>query len=377
MIKKKPIPLPKEKQEVLDKALQFLKEKQSKLIGYPCSTDFDFSEIYPFLSFPLNNVGDPFHESSYGLNTRSFEVEVLNWYADLLKAPKNEWWGYVNNGGTEGNLYGLYLARELYPNGIVYYSESTHYSVSKNLQLLRMPHILIRSQENGEIDYEHLSKIVNINNNTPAIFFANVGTTMTEAIDDIPKAKEIFNQHQTPYYIHVDAALSGITLPFIENPPAFDFSSGIHSISCSGHKFLGSSLPCGVVLVQKHAVSHISKSIEYVATLDTTITGSRNAISPLVLWETIHKYGLEGLRKRVQNCLKMVEYVIEELGEIGVESWRNPYAITAVFPKPSQKILDKWFMAVADGISHIICVPSTTKEVIDEFVNDMKTELKK
>ena len=34
--------------------------------------------------------------------------------------PK-ETWGYCTNGGTEGNMYGLFLAREIYPKGIVYY----------------------------------------------------------------------------------------------------------------------------------------------------------------------------------------------------------------------------------------------------------------
>ena len=37
-------------------------------------------------------------------------------------------------------------------------------------------------------------------------------------------------------------------------------------------------------------------SIEYVGTLDTTIPGSRNAFTPLMLWYAFHTVGEEGIR---------------------------------------------------------------------------------
>ena len=53
-------------------------EKQtSTFVGYPCSQDFDYSEITPLLRFSLNNVGDPFGESIYRQNTFAFEREVI------------------------------------------------------------------------------------------------------------------------------------------------------------------------------------------------------------------------------------------------------------------------------------------------------------
>jgi len=105
-------------------------------IGYPIAQDFDYSALFPLLKLPLNNVGDLFIASTYDLNSRSIEMEVLQFFTQLFNAPQHNWWGYVTNGGSEGNLYGLYVARELYPEGIVYYSEATHYSVQKNIQLL-------------------------------------------------------------------------------------------------------------------------------------------------------------------------------------------------------------------------------------------------
>ncbi|MGL4603719.1 MAG: hypothetical protein ACRCU9_06195 [Iodobacter sp.] len=100
-------------------------------LGYPCANDLDYSCLFRFMQFPINNEGDPFQSSTYRLATREIEQEVIHFFAELFNAPVNDYWGYVTNGGTEGNLYGLYLARELHPNGIVYFSEETHYSVAK------------------------------------------------------------------------------------------------------------------------------------------------------------------------------------------------------------------------------------------------------
>src|SRR5690606_16787384 len=222
---------------------------------------------------------------TWRVDSSALEREVVEYFARLMRAPGDDWWGYVTNGGSEGNLYGLYLARELHPNGIVYFSEETHYSVSKNLHLLNMRHIMIRAQDNGEIDYDDLYETLKIHRDKPPIIFANIGTTMTEAKDDIAKIRGMLEKlaiHQ--YYIHSDAALYGPVAPFVNPKPAFDFADGADSIAISGHKFIGSPIPCGIVLARKRHVDRIARSIAYIGCLDTTITGSRNGLTPVFLW---------------------------------------------------------------------------------------------
>ncbi len=123
----------------LDELYESIQRESGTFVGYPCTGHIDYSDLYRFLRYPINNVGDPYAPSTYRVNTKEIEREVLSWFADLTHADKGTYWGYVTNGGTEGNLYGLYLARELMPEGMVYYCEETHYSVSKNLRLLKMP----------------------------------------------------------------------------------------------------------------------------------------------------------------------------------------------------------------------------------------------
>lgn len=342
-------------------------------IGYPISKDFDFSEVMPFLKYPINNVGDPFENSINKVKTHELEREVVGFFAKLFRADPNDYWGYVTNGGSESNLYGLYLARELYPKGMVYYSESTHYSIRKNIHLLNIPSIVIRSQENGEIDYTDLENTLRINRDKPAIILANFGTTMKEAKDDVSKIKTILRSLAIQdSYIHCDGALSGSYGPFIEPRVPFDFMDGADSISISGHKFIGSPIPSGVIITKRSNRDRIAKGISYIGSLDTTITGSRNGHCPLFLWYALKKMGVEGLRQRFQNSLEVAAYCETRLNEIGIPAWRNPNAITVVFPKVADTIIAKWQLATQETISHIICMPSVTKNQIDELISDIQ-----
>ena len=72
-----------------------IEEEKKTFIGYPVNCDFDYSELFDILSIPLNNVGDPFCSSYYGLDSRELECEVLNWFADLHNFPPDNFWGYV------------------------------------------------------------------------------------------------------------------------------------------------------------------------------------------------------------------------------------------------------------------------------------------
>lgn len=363
-------------QQQLDALLEQVKLNTDHFMGYPVAKDFDFEPLMPFLSYPMNNLGDPFVASTYAVGSREMEKEVVGFFAELFRAETEDWWGYVTNGGSEGNLYGLYLARELHPKGMVYYSEATHYSVQKNLHLLNMPNIVISTQAHGEIDYEDLENTIRMNRHMPVIMMANIGTTMTEARDDIGKIKAIFKKLAIKhYYIHADGALSGSYSSFIEPRPAFDFADGADSIAISGHKFFGSPMPCGVVVVKKSNRDRIARSVAYIGSVDTTITGSRNGHSPLFLWYTLKKHGVEGLRERARHGLAVAAYAEQQLKAIGIAAWRNPNAITVNFPEPCAKIRQKWQLAAENGWSHVICMPNVTELQIDALVREIEESM--
>jgi histidine decarboxylase len=341
-------------------------------VGYPCSQDYDYSEIVPLLRFSLNNVGDPFGESLYRENTFAFEREVVGFFQKHLRAAAGETWGYVTSGGTEGNLYGLYLGREIHPDGVVYYSEHTHYSAAKLVRVLGARSIMIRGQDNGEIDYEDLRETLKIHRDVPPIILANIGTTMHGAVDDLGKIRSMLKELAiTRFYIHADAALSGMILPWVENSQPFGFDADVDSISVSGHKFIGCPMPCGVVLARRRHVDRVARSVEYVGCMDTTIAGSRNAFSPLILWSAIQRRGETGLRQRAEECFALADYAIAKFREFGIKAWRHRNSVTVVFPRPGQEVMAGWQIAPSRDIAHIITLPHVTRAMIDGVVADV------
>ena len=339
--------------------------------GYPVNPNFDYSALYPLLAFPANNVGDPFGYSRYQMNTHDTEREVVREIADLMRLPADEAWGYVTSGGTEGNMYGIYVGREMLRDPVAYFSQDTHYSVLKILHVLNIRNIMIRSQPNGEMDYDDLRESIRINRDSPALVVANIGTTMKGAVDDLDRIRDILEELALPrYYIHADAALSGMILPFVDDPQPFGFDSGVDSIAISGHKMIGSPLPCGVAVTKREYTAQIGRAIEYVGVLDTTLLGSRNAFTPMVIWYSLNKHGREGFRRIVAGMLDTAEYAARQFNANGIPAWRAKNSVTVVFPRPSPYVLFQWQLAPLEDIAHLITMPHVTRDMVDQVIAD-------
>jgi histidine decarboxylase len=145
------------------------------------------------------------------------------------------------------------------------------------LRLLNLDAVRIRTDHWGEIDYDDLTKQLDRLRHRPAMVVATIGTTMTEAVDDVRRISAILdNLAIRDRFIHADAALSGIPLALLDphQRPGFDFADGADSISASGHKFIGSPMPCGIVVVRASHRDRVVHTGEYTASPDATISGS-------------------------------------------------------------------------------------------------------
>lgn len=372
--------LSKTDQKTIDDFYQHCKTNQYTTLGYPVAADFNYQDIDKFWQFSINNCGDWAEGSNYCLNTFQFEKEVMEYFCDKFRIPFSEAWGYVTNGGTEGNMYGCYLAREIFPDGILYFSKDTHYSVAKIVRLLRIEHRVVNSLPNGEIDYEDLKKQIESNGRANPIIFANIGTTMHGATDNILKIQQLLAElkfSREDYYLHADAAFHGMILPFVDHPQPFTFADGIDSMSVSGHKMLGAPIPCGIVLTKKSYVDNVSVEVDYIAAVDKTITGSRNGITPLMLWKAIKNTSEEEKELRVKRCLRLAEYAVERLQQKGVPAWCNKNSLTVVFPTPSENIWRKYGLATSDNFSHLITVGHVleNRALLDQLIDDIALDI--
>jgi histidine decarboxylase len=200
---------------------------------------------------------------------------------------------------------------------------------------------------------------------------------MHGAVDDLARIRAILKELAiTRCYIHADAALSGMILPWVADPQPFGFDAGVDSVSVSGHKFIGSPMPSGVVLARRANVDRVARSVEYVGCMDTTIAGSRNALSPLILWSALQRRGEAGFRRRAADCFALADYTIARFQAAGIEAWRHRNSVTVVFPRPGPEVLARWQMAPSHNIAHIITLPHVTQAMIDAVVADVAASLK-
>ncbi|CEJ63736.1 MULTISPECIES: histidine decarboxylase [Citrobacter] len=366
-------------QNKLDAFWSYCVKNQYFNIGYPESADFDYTILERFMRFSINNCGDWGEYCNYLLNSFDFEKEVMEYFARIFKIPFEESWGYVTNGGTEGNMFGCYLGRELFPEGTLYYSKDTHYSVAKIVKLLRIKSSLVESQPNGEMDYDDLIRKIQRDNEEHPIIFANIGTTVRGAIDNIAEIQQRIGQlgiKRDDYYLHADAALSGMILPFVNDPQPFNFADGIDSIGVSGHKMIGSPIPCGIVVAKRKNVDRISVEIDYISAHDKTISGSRNGHTPLMMWEAIRSHSWSDWQRRIEHSLNMAQYAVDRLQAAGIDAWRNKNSITVVFPCPSEAVWKKHCLATSGDIAHLITTAHhLDSSKIDELIDDVIADL--
>ena len=288
--------------DILKSYDKFLQRKSSVHFGYPYNLMYNHEELYEFMKYSINNLGDPFVQSNYGVHSRQFECSVIDFFAKLWKMEQNSYWGYVTTCGTEGNLHGILLARECHPDGILYSSRETHYSIFKAARYYRMDAKAIPTLPMGEIDYDALQSEIAKNKDRPVIINVNIGTTVKGAVDNLDRILRILKTLGIPrerFHIHCDGALFAMMMPFVDFAPEISFAKPIDSIAVSGHKMLGCPMPCGIALTRKEHVKKVEQRIDYLNSVDTTIMGSRNGQAALYMWYSLRKKGVAGIKREV------------------------------------------------------------------------------
>ena len=362
-------------QAELDQLLAALLAARATNIGFPAASDLDFQPLAPFLNLMLNNLGDPLADGAYPHHTKAQEREVVGFVADLLRAPASDRWGYVTGGASEGTEHALWLARRRFPDGVVYHSRAAHHCVPAVVDRLAMNAVVVRADPHGEIDYEDLAGQVDRRRDRPVIVVANVGTAMSEAVDDVRRIAETLDGLAvTRRWVHADAALSGIPLALLDpdTRPGFDFGDGADSVIVSGHKFIGAPMPCGVLVVRNSLRPYAARASTYTGSPDSTLTNSRPGLAALGLWLTLRCHGIAGLRARAEQARDVATYAHGRLVEIGWPAHRHPHAFTVVLATPPAAVVQKWPLASQDDQSHIVCMPGVPREQIDAFITDLQ-----
>ena len=355
---------------------QDLARARHRCIGFPVATDVSFTDLLPFQAAFSNNLGDPESEGRWPCHTKQVERDVIAAFVALFGGSTAHSWGYVTGGGsTEGVLHGMWLGVERFPAARVYFSAAAHYCVPKAARLLRAPVAVIPVDAGGEMRYDRLAAAVRDHREVPALVVATLGTTMTEAVDDVAMIHAALDTAgAVGRFVVVDSALSGPALA-LDGGPTADLLAhqrgGADHVCFSSHKSFGTPHVAGVALTHRDHVQHLARRVDYLGGTDTTISGSRSGQAPLELAHVLARFGLDGLRHRSHAARLVAEHAVTRLNRVGWPAWRHPHAWTAVFAAPPATVVERWSLPTSGGIAHIVCAPGITTDLIDEFVTDL------
>lgn len=334
--------------------------------------------------YTINNLGDPFNEGSYLVHAKRHEREVLRWFAELYRLEDRQHWGYLTSCGSEGNLFGVYVGREaLRPSAasgpdpagpLVLASKAAHYSIAKAARLLAVEFRSIDALATGAMDMAALDRQVADSAHRSVLLCLCIGTTLKGAIDDVDRALEILARRRVErFYIHCDAALLGAMLPFMDVPLAVHFGKAIDSLSISGHKFLGSPLPCGVVLTRRHHIDCLSQELQVTGSTDITITGSRHGLAALLLWYLIQGKR-SSLRAEVEACRDNAEYLAAELLRLDWPFVFNRPSTTLALRRPAEAALcRKYQLSIQGDVARVVVLPHISRRDLELFVTDLRS----
>lgn len=374
--------------EYLEKVNRLYENNLSKhdyMFGYPANMEED-GYLLKYLRhlesklYLMNNCGDPYERGNYGMDSKETEREILKTFANSFGLSEGEYWGYVATGGTESNFWGIREGFNMYPDGRLYFSEKTHYSVEKFVYNNRVgqvyPYTVVGCDKDGKISVEDLKKKIDIDREKygykPVILVLTWGTTKEGAIDPVKEITRLLKEEGTEYYCHLDAALyGGIGKTQISAPIINDLKSlNVNSVSVSLHKFLGASRANGILI---SLTRDRRKIIDYIGQEDSTLLGSRD-FPPFSTLQRIREFFN---LKPNDHYVKNVTYFRNLLREskIPYQTFDEEKCNIFVIDKPSDKICKKYQLTTykEEGVpkAHIIIFPFHKKEMMDMLISDL------
>ncbi len=377
-------------QKLFDELAQDLVARRNNQLGYPFNQETGLATFHKWLAntglgdLTIINVGDPYKKDWDMLHTDLFERRAIDFMADACGFGGKHW-GVLSNGGTDGNMHGIYFGRKALKAKsnippILYVSREAHYSLQKIGDVQNIETRIIKSHPMGTMDVADLHE--KLDPSRPALIAIAIGGTFKGAIDNQEEISDVLERKKPiAVYRHLDAALFGGYLPFLDDEKARAIlnaqKAGFDSVAISGHKFLSMNEPIGIFICRKETLDNVNENpVEYLNGTIPTLNCSRSGFDALKLYWRISAMGIDGIRAEAEHSLKMADLLLEKLKAKGVPAWKNDYSNTVFFRRPAQSIVSKYALACASDeefglLSHIVAMQYLTPEFIDKIVKDI------
>ena len=345
--------------------------------------------------------------------THKIERDLLRICAEeLFKAKPKTWDGYVASGGTEANIQALWVLRNYWANKhsesdtrkgsakqkrrnaqeihnkiTIISSEDRHYSIDKAAGILNLHHEIISvNEQNRQMDFEHLSTVIDGEIEEGVEFFAvvlNMGSTMYGSVDNIDAVTELFKSKSVEFRIHVDAAFGGFIYPLVNFENKLNFlNPHIISFTLDAHKMLQAPYGTGIYLSRKGYIEGVlTKGASYVKGQDCTLSGSRSGANAISVWMILRAYGSQGGIDFCHEIWERSNVLCDGLEELKVRYFRERYMniVTISSAFISESLAQKYHLVPNCHENpqwwKIVVMDHVDSTVISSFLFDMSSEI--
>jgi len=377
----------------LDSFLSFLNTERKKCFGIQINQQVDDCiDFSSFLTHTLNNLGDPFVGKGGHLQTFNYERMLVLHMANLLGLSEEDAWGYYTSGSTISNLQAIHFAgMKLGDDVTLVTSKAAHNSIPKAACITRIKKFTkIDVNEKGQMDVgKFFDFIKNKSKSKKFIFCFCSGTVAKGAYDNVKILIDAIKNAGIPrenYFIHLDAALGGLITPFLNESAnlQLDFRiPEIDSLSVSFHKRLGVPIPGSLFLLRKSSfdIYNAFPFIEDYRSLDTTIPGSRDGLSPFITLMKLKKIGFEEMQDRTNTVIEKAKWLAEQTTQMGLHTIHNKYSPCVYFEAPSNQLINEYHLPLyetSEGkrYTHVFTMEHVNKLEMNYFLNLIKKERK-
>jgi len=267
------------------------------------------------------------------------EERMMDWVRDMLGLPSG-FTGVIQDSSSSATLVSLLTAREVHTSYAVnqsgftgskrfriYTSAQAHSSVDKGVKIAGFGIdnlVKIEVDESFAMKPEKLAAAIQQDLESgfvPLCVVSTIGTTSSTAIDPIKDIGEICKTYKC--WHHIDASYAGAALLI---PEMRWMSEGVEladSFVFNPHKWMLTNFDCSAYFVKdkKALINTFSILPEYLKTPeDHLVNNYRDWNIPLgrrfralKLWFVIRSYGVEGLRKIIQEHIRIGQWLKEEM----------------------------------------------------------------
>ena len=231
------------------------------------------------------------HALDGGPPSSEMEKEVVAKLAAMVGYGET-YLGHLTSSGTLANLEALWVARQRHPGKAVAFSEDAHYTHGRMCDLLKIPKLVIPTDEYGRMDMDELHR----KKDEVGTVVATMGTTGLGSIDPLAELLDWADGHDIR--VHADAAYGGF-FKLLET----ELSSKKHwqalnrcaSIAIDPHKHGLQPYGCGCILFSnpetgkyyKHDSPYTYFTSDDLHLGEISLECSRAGASAVALWATL------------------------------------------------------------------------------------------